>query len=1583
VVAHLAKGTVVHAAPTATPPSGNVIEVVAADANVAANMPAIGVLNEAIADEAEGEAVMFGAVSGIDTSSFTAGDELYVSSTAGQFTATKPTATTEQVQKIAVVIKSHASNGSIKVFGAGRSNDVPNLLTRDITIDGADFYFGNADQIRMGDSLGLRIQHNGSNSFIDSEIGNLYLRAEANDSSISLQADDGSGGNAEYFKIDGTDQRIYVNKLMRLGDDVQLRLGDNNDLRLYHNSTSGNNNIENHTGSLYITNYTDDEDIVFRNDNGSGDVVEYFRLDGSTNTIPFGRSPHIVDNLKLYFGNDTANDASIKWDSTASQLFIDGVSKFLDVLYAQSHIIQSSSSSKFINGSYLEIGTGASNTAQLTFNADYDGDQTDTYTPNYSGSSSAGMSIIKMPSGGVGGLNFYVKNHGTTSGSHALSTFTKILELNQSGNSTFAGEVTATEYNLPSSGMLDWANGDARIVEGLVNNYSLSFQTWDGSALNTALRLDGDNKATFAGNVEIGGDTTFSGYAQVYSYLYTRSHLRVLNAAGNGWHNWATRGGGKYDLNVNNITSAAINATTVGVTNIVTNKIVKFNGTILDDSNITDDGTTVSVAGNLSVSGDVSVTGKDIVYKGTNIDRGSVVFEITEFDNTNSLRDKLNNETAGITRVDDSTAPDGGCWQMANIYRAFTIEKFIKVHAGQEYIFETWIKFVSGTDTNQKLYLGASFYDENKDYLGNSQRYWGESALDVDANSRNDGWYHTAGTLGPTQSTGTGDIPTAARWMKLIMLVNYSSNANTIRLCGTRCYHSGGIGKQMITSLYRKKIGSTAGSNAGDWVGTEVIDSSGNFYINSSSTSTSFLGDSSSNLTIANSGNINFRANGSSINSMIITSNLIDINERVDIDPPSAGAALTLGRWTGQPNIKANTDDGGYMMMDSNGGWGAINWYSTDNIALALGGGRVLVGAGTTNLDTAYRMTINGGLKIGDTGLIGASGDGLAIRKSSDNFIRMVRSSVRTWIHQVGSNGHYYIRNNDASYNVLSLTDDNNVGIGVTVPTHNLQIGSGTVNSFNIGGAHGKTDWTRSYVASNTLIAPILDHLGNNIPDGGAYRVTGHIDGTGTDQSSMAVFWNQNGTWFCNVTAQSGTSSNHIQFLISGGVPSVKTYHANNYTVRAYHERIILNETGDDNSRHYFGSDSFMQMIESTINLNYNVDVNSNMTFGDNNFATFGNSGDLRIYHNGSNSVIDTTTGSAGDLYLTANGSGHDLYLRAADNIYIQPQGGENGIICVGNGEVNIYHNSVKKIMTQSTGAIIYGELQLNDANTKLLEGATNALRIQTNSGYVDIGPKNTSWCHFNTDRANFYFAQGASWNGHVLPYTSLNKNLGSSSNLWNITYSRYFESNNTQSRTKIRVWSGTTYGIGMQTGYTFGAINNDYVMSFQMSNSANRGFWWGDTGHSNAQGAMSLSTQGKLTVAHSIRLGYGESDTTIPGATYRLDVSGKIRATDDILAYSDARVKTNINTIDNALEKVTKLRGVSYNRIDSEDTSNKIGVIAQEVNEVLPEIVTKDNEGMYSVAYSKMAGLFIEAIKDLKAEINELKEEIKELKSK
>ena len=106
------------------------------------------------------------------------------------------------------------------------------------------------------------------------------------------------------------------------------------------------------------------------------------------------------------------------------------------------NIAQTGTTLTFSNGNYLEIGTGFANTGQLTFNANHDGGvATNTYTPVFAGNSDAGMTVIKMPSGGVGGLDFYVKNHGATSGSQNLSGFTKILELNQDGNSTFGGNI--------------------------------------------------------------------------------------------------------------------------------------------------------------------------------------------------------------------------------------------------------------------------------------------------------------------------------------------------------------------------------------------------------------------------------------------------------------------------------------------------------------------------------------------------------------------------------------------------------------------------------------------------------------------------------------------------------------------------------------------------------------------------------------------------------------------------------------------------------------------------------------------------------------------------------------------------------------------------------------------------------------------------------------------------------------------------------------------------------------------------------------------------------------------------------------
>ena len=113
-----------------------------------------------------------------------------------------------------------------------------------------------------------------------------------------------------------------------------------------------------------------------------------------------------------------------------------------------------------------------------------------------------------------------------------------------------------------------------------------------------------------------------------------------------------------------------------------------------------------------------------------------------------------------------------------------------------------------------------------------------------------------------------------------------------------------------------------------------------------------------------------------------------------------------------------------------------------------------------------------------------------------------------------------------------------------------------------------------------------------------------------------------------------------------------------------------------------------------------------------------------------------------------------------------------------------------------------------------------------------------------------------------------------------------------------------------------------------------------------------------------------------VTNPAYKLDVAGTIRATGDVIAYSDKRVKENIKTIDNALNKVNKLRGVEFNKIGEDIKS--IGVIAQEIEKVIPEVVREDNKGMKSVAYGNITGVLIEAIKELKAEIEELKKQIK-----
>ena len=112
--------------------------------------------------------------------------------------------------------------------------------------------------------------------------------------------------------------------------------------------------------------------------------------------------------------------------------------------------------------------------------------------------------------------------------------------------------------------------------------------------------------------------------------------------------------------------------------------------------------------------------------------------------------------------------------------------------------------------------------------------------------------------------------------------------------------------------------------------------------------------------------------------------------------------------------------------------------------------------------------------------------------------------------------------------------------------------------------------------------------------------------------------------------------------------------------------------------------------------------------------------------------------------------------------------------------------------------------------------------------------------------------------------------------------------------------------------------------------------------------------------------------------------ITGSINATDDIVAYStsDVRFKSNISPISDPLYKLSQIRGVEFNWLENSEyhsfKGHDVGVIAQEIEKVLPEVVTTRDNGYKAVKYEKIIPLLIEAIKAQQSQINDLKEIIK-----
>jgi hypothetical protein len=155
-----------------------------------------------------------------------------------------------------------------------------------------------------------------------------------------------------------------------------------------------------------------------------------------------------------------------------------------------------------------------------------------------------------------------------------------------------------------------------------------------------------------------------------------------------------------------------------------------------------------------------------------------------------------------------------------------------------------------------------------------------------------------------------------------------------------------------------------------------------------------------------------------------------------------------------------------------------------------------------------------------------------------------------------------------------------------------------------------------------------------------------------------------------------------------------------------------------------------------------------------------------------------------------------------------------------------------------------------------------------------------------------------------------------------------------------------------------------------------------GDTanGLTVAAGSGLESADTTLSLAQSIKTDANPQFNSLGIGTAASTTAGEIRATGDITAFysSDIRLKENIQPIENALEKINQISGNTYDWKEGYDAvhshkGNDVGVIAQEIEQILPQIVTNRDNGFKAVQYEKIIPLLIEAIKELSARVNSL----------
>lgn len=371
--------------------------------------------------------------------------------------------------------------------------------------------------------------------------------------------------------------------------------------------------------------------------------------------------------------------------------------------------------------------------------------------------------------------------------------------------------------------------------------------------------------------------------------------------------------------------------------------------------------------------------------------------------------------------------------------------------------------------------------------------------------------------------------------------------------------------------------------------------------------------------------------------------------------------------------------------------------------------------------------------------------------------------------------------------------------------------------------------------------------------------------------------------------------------------------------------------------------DAIFSATGTEVNVRFNT-----ANFDDNKKALFGTGDDLEIYHSGTNNIIS----GASKLLLQSDNTVDGVELGSTTGSEVMAK-------FIKDGAVKLYHDNSLKLETASGGVDITGNITVS--------GTVDGRDLATDGTKLDgiaAGATNVTNTNQLTNGAGFLTSADG---GNAAQVDGFDASTGGGNSKLIATESNgYFHVDNW-----VRVGSASGIFVDETNARHFYAPTSDSLwearssttsysgMKYQLSNGNIVGYYYADT----------LSQQGFLNPNNgswSMRVSYG----------------GDITATGNVTAYSDSRLKTDIKTLDSALDKVCSLRGVEYTRLSTGE--KEIGVIAQEVKEVVPElveIIDENTEGktedglkdLHIMKYQNTVGLLIEAIKELEKKVSDL----------